>query len=388
MATRQDYINKLHEGDITVVAKIQFLRREDESVYDEVMGDIIDGSLSITKANGTRRSLDITLSNITGRYRVDKYNIWVGTKIKLFLGVEVSNNDFYFEEQGIFIILNPSISSSTRSRTMTISAVDKYVLYNGAYSGNLFDYIQVTNGTNVNTAINNIVTSEAINGARNLDPKTAILNPITTNLSYTLRKGYGDTVSSVLEEIANFVSRNLYYNRFGFLVFEEDFDDTHKGSVWDFNSGEDEKTYISAVKNDLLGDVFNAIKVIGDDVNGNVSSATARNTNPLSDTNTDLIGEKFAPTIDDTRITTDSLAQKRADFELKKLVRLNSSINITSIPIFFLDVDEVISVTDSHLRLNNDRFVIKDINFSFGANSSTMSLNVTNVRELEFDLEV
>lgn len=383
--TRQDYFEQLYKGDLTTIAKVEILRREDESVINEITSDVLSGSLTINKNNGVRRSLDITLSNIESKYKVDKYNIWVGSKVKLFLGVKIGNQEYY-EEQGIFMFNVPSDSSASNEKTFSFSALDKFCTLDGQYSGNLQDFIEIANGTNVNTAINNIFTSEAILGIGNLDPQTPKLEPTDITLSYTLRKERGDTVFSIFDEIANYSSRNIYYNRFGKLTFEEDIDDTTKGSKWDFNFDKDTKSYISSNRTHNLDKIFNSIKVVGDDINGNYAVAVAKNENPLSPTNINLIGEKFAPVIDDTRITSNDLAEKRADFELKKLTRLNSSINISCLPLYHLDVDDVITVTDANLGLYKERFVIQSISFSL--TNELMSITATNVRELGFDIIV
>ena len=383
--TKQDYFDIVKKGKYTNVAKVVFLRREDESIISEITGDILSGNLKINKQNGVRRSVDFILNNIDKNYIPNKYGLWVGNKIQLYLGIKF-NDDYYWESQGIFILLNPTLNISSNNNTVTINAIDKFSLYDGQYSGNLNDYVIINNGVNINTAVNSTLTSTAIVGEKNLDPKSFILEPTTIALSYEMRKGYGDKISSILSELAFYGSRNIYYNRFGFLTFEEDVDDTTKGSSWDFGSNGDKFTLQNFSKNDYFGDVSNVIKVIGMTIDGLTAIATAKNVNPLSSTNINIIGEKFAPVIEDSRISDSLLAQKRADFELKKLIRLNSSVNISCLPLLHLDVDEIITITNENSNLDRERFVIQSINFAFGNN--LMSITATNVKELSLEIEV
>jgi len=383
--TKQDYFDIVKKGKYTNVAKIVFLRREDESIISEITGDILSGNLSINKQNGVRRSVDFTLKNVDKKYIPNKYGIWIGSKIQLYLGIKF-NNEFYWEFHGIFVLLNPTLNMSINNNTISINAIDKFSLYDGQYSGNLNDYVIINNGTNINVAINSILTSSAIIGEKNLDPKSSILEPTSIALSYELRKGYGDKISSLLSELAFYSSRNIYYNRFGFLTFEEDIDDTTKGSSWDFGFDDNKLTLQSFSKNEHFDNVFNVVKVIGMTIDGLTAIATAKNINPLSNTNIDIIGEKFAPVIEDSRISDSLLAQKRADFELKKLIRLNSSINISCLPLIHLDVDEIITITNENSNLYRERFVIQSIGFSFGNN--LMSITATNIKELSLEIEV
>ncbi len=66
---------------------------------------------------------------------------------------------------------------------------------------------------------------------------------------------------------------------------------------------------------------------------------------------------------------TDNLAQQRAEYELWKRTNLNNTVNIATIPVFWLDVN---ILTEYTLKRNNKKglYIIKNINFGLGPTDS------------------
>ena len=83
-----DYLKMLTEPSYRPKARLTFLRMEDESPYDIITGDILDGNIQITRNNGVRRSCSLTLKNDDGKYIPNPYNIWVNRKFFLEVGLE------------------------------------------------------------------------------------------------------------------------------------------------------------------------------------------------------------------------------------------------------------------------------------------------------------
>ena len=87
--------------------------------------------------------------------------------------------------------------------------------------------------------------------------------------------------------------------------------------------------------------------------------------------------------ITDTNITTDIVAQERADYELRKVLVAKSTLSST---VFFnplLSVNNLVTYTDKFFELRHDRFLIQSIGFSLGY-EGTMSLSVSNINNLPF----
>jgi len=86
--TLSDYLRMLSEPSYRPKARLTFLRMEDESPYETVEGDILDGNLQITRNNGVRRSCNLTLKNEDGQYIPNVDGLWVNRKFFLEIGLE------------------------------------------------------------------------------------------------------------------------------------------------------------------------------------------------------------------------------------------------------------------------------------------------------------
>ena len=133
-----------------------------------------------------------------------------------------------------------------------------------------------------------------------------------------------------------------------------------------------------------MNDFVNCVEVVGANVNGHTYMATAQNTNPASPICVSRIGLRTAPIITDSNITTDVLAQDRADYELRRISIAQSSLNSQ---VFFnplLSVNNIVTCTDTDdFDLRRERFLIQSISFSLGYDG-LMSLSLTNLKDLPF----
>jgi hypothetical protein len=385
-STIQQYFDALNSGILQPVARITFLHREDETPAFEIIGDIIDGSLNIKRTNGVRRSCSITLQNLTSSTDIiNEYKIWVNSKFLLELGFKSENNiKTYYIKQGVFVVRNPQVVSFNSGSTITIDGIDKFSLLDGQLAGNLFATYKIPLNSDINTSIRAIL-NEYLDAPTNqipIDAKDPILQTLSagdTLTPYTIRSDIGNTYGDILLELNDLNSRNMFYNEEGHLVFEEDFDDSTKGSEWDFT--EDEFIYLGSTHSYLFEQLYNKVIVIGNNANGKTYRGVATNINPQSNTNINIIGVKLAPIIEDSAINKTTLAQKRAEYELKRLNALQSEVSIESVPMFHLDVDKVITLTDSRLGLDISRFLITDISIPFSYNSS-MTITAVKTDEL------
>jgi hypothetical protein len=96
------------------------------------------------------------------------------------------------------------------------------------------------------------------------------------------------------------------------------------------------------------------------------------------------IGEKLAPPITDTVIDTDERAQDRANYEIKRYASLAVDAAITSIPLFHLDADQIITVYDEHERLYGERFLINSLSIPLAPNGGNMTINASKANDLDF----
>lgn len=375
--TFQQYLNYLQTSPILRPrVKLEFLRA-DETVDTVITEDILSGNLVINRNNGTRRTVNVEFKNTNGYFNPDRYRVWINKKFKLYLGYNINGEDFLLP-QGVFVLDNPSYSSSPSGCTATISGSDKFILLNGETGNGIFnDIYEIPVNSNTLTAIRNLLTIFK-------DPKSPILQDTSTLTPYTFRKNIGDNCGDMLNEFAYMLSRNIYYDVEGRFNYKDDVDDNIKQSLHDFNYGYDKYSYLGSNYEGRFADVRNVVKVIGNNNTGTNVSFTAKNTNLLSPTNiyVDGIGEKsFTPQFR-TELSTVAQCQALAEYILKRVNALNASVTIESVPMFHLDVDEIITLTDKFYQFQKQRFLINSINIDLKI-GGTMSIDCVRSDEVD-----
>lgn len=375
MLTLNDYISNLEKSIRHHTIKIEFLRDEDESPFYTITQDYnsqdirTSGSLTVQNNNGKRSTISLTLDNTTGKFLpdIDGY-LWIQRKIKLYLG-EVINNEVIYFPKGIYVMEDPNVVSRPSDSYITLNCNDKFSLLDGTNDGEL-DYIWVINsGTNLKTALQTLLTD-----AGEIKPIIfdAYYNSVT--VPYTIIKEEGQTYGDIILELADFLSANVYYNDEGFLVFERDYGDNIKGSLYDFDDSLYKGiTYMGADITYNFSDVYNSVLVIGDNVNGNLARFVVDNTDLTSPTAVGNIPKRTLVIYDDL-ISTDALAEQRCIYELKRSTKVLIDGSMQCGVMHHLYVDGVITLTDTRHNFNRKRLVIEGISYNFGTTSMSLTL--------------
>jgi hypothetical protein len=288
------------------------------------------------------------------------------------MGYRINNEDLFLP-QGVFVMDDPSTDSN--GAIVSVSAVDKFALLDGSLGGEMDSIFIINAGTTLNTAIRSVMllsndTSDII-----IDGTVA-----SQTLPYRIIKETGDTIGAVLIEIANAFSCNVYYNENGQLTVEKDISDSIKGSAHKFNVSQDEVNYNGGNIRHMFNKVFNSCLVIGDNVNGAIATGRVYNNDLLSDTSIPNVGLERTLVIYDDIIYNNTLAVERAKYELKRATVVGSEGSIQSVPMYHLDVDRVITLTDDRLGFENKRFVINSLSIPF--DNSYMSIGIVDSFEL------
>ena len=381
MLTLNDYINNLEKSIRHHVLKIEFLRDEDESPFYTITQDYnsqdirTGGNITTQNGSGKRRAISLVLNNMDGKFLpdIDGY-LGIQRKIKLYLG-EVINNEIIYFPKGVYVMENPNVTSKPSDAYITLNCNDKFSLLDGTNDGEL-DYIWVINsGTNLKTALQTLLTDAG-------ETKPIIFDSYydSVTVPYTIIKEEGQTYGDIILELADFLSANVYYNEEGFLVFEKDYSDSIKGSLYDFDDSLNKGiTYMSSDITYNFSDVYNSVLVIGDNVNGNLARYVVENTDLTSSTAIGNIPKRTLVVYDDL-ISTDALAEQRGIYELKRVTKVLINGSMECGVMYHLDVDGVITLTDAHHGFNRKRLVIEGISYNFGSN--TITLNVADSFEL------
>ena len=77
------------------------------------------------------------------------------------------------------------------------------------------------------------------------------------------------------------------------------------------------------------------------------------------------------------------LAKERAEYELRQSLILKSSISLSVLASPFLEVNNLITISDEFYGLNREKFLISNVSCSLDY-SNTMSLSASNIRNLPF----
>lgn len=383
MATFSDYINVIRNSNLrTPKVKVELLR-PDETPYLVITGDVIDGggSINIENKNGQRRSVSFDLINVKKEYLPNPDGIWLRQKIRVWVGLEVNGEDFFIN-QGVFVLNNPTALSKSGDNRISIRASDKFALTDGSLGGELNGIYNIPVGTSLITAVKMILkpSTQALQEVL-YDPRDPIIHSSFASIvtPYTMEKSAGEPIGDFLIELANMVSANVYYSTNGELIFEPDYEDSVKGSLIDLTAGD--FNYIQSSQDYPLDKIYNAVLVIGDNINGEIFDALAENTDLRSPTSIPNVGFRRVLTIEDTNIYTDALALSRANYELKRVTNLLIEQGITSVPMYHLDADSVITVTDENLNIFDKRMLINSLSIPIST-SGQMSIRCVDTVEL------
>lgn len=396
--TFNDYLNALKEPVLTPCIKMEWLNA-DGTVAHEITQDLYNtsGTLNINYQAGARRTFNIQIHNADSRYDVVINKVWFGQQIKLSLGL-IINNESYFIPQGVFYITNPTDIYNTSERMIQINCTDKWAYLDGSLFGNLDGIYQVPLNSNIFTAIRALLNTEKGNGYP-IDPVPPLVNnyfltkmvslsdgtkvPVI-NTPYTLRVERGSTYADVLLQFNTMLAGMMYYNEYGQLIVEpNDYDllDRDKEVLWKFN--QDNTELFSKSTEYKFTETYNDIMTFGAVLNGNLATGRATNRNVQSDTCVQLIGTK-TKVFEDTNYYADELAQEWAEFLLKQYTVLNKSLNITCSPMYHLDVNKLIEVTDPKNNYNQEKFLINSISIPLSY-SGSMTINATSVNDLIYN---
>jgi hypothetical protein len=374
--TFDDYINALLSGTYKRKIKIDLLR-PDETVREEITALIANtnGSLSVKRNNGSRRSVNFDIINLDNTYIPNENNFYIRQKFRLNLGLEINNEDFFLP-QGVFVLDDPSVSSAFSSSLISINGVDKFSLIDGSLGGEI-GYVYIINiNTDISQAIKSVL--ELVGDTK---PPLIDISLIGKTTPYTMTYQPNDTLGQILIDLAQLYSCSCFYNQDGQLEVVKDIDDNLKSSLWDFSP--DQFVYQGATNQFRWSDLYTSVRVVGSNVNGVDVSHTATNNNLLSPTSVqNLEFDRIFYYQSDTLSTTQQCIDL-SEYILKRKTAAQNSFQINSLAMYHLNVDEIVSLTDPKLGLNNERILINNFDLQLN-NAGTLSINAVKSKEIPF----
>ena len=201
---------------------------------------------------------------------------------------------------------------------------------------------------------------------------------------YTAKVERGKTYADVLLEYATILCAHIYYDVNGRLVIEPMIDDadnitdTDKEIVWNFTIEEKQLLGLNQTYN--FDKVYNDIIVFGNITNGYQFKARVQNKNIMSDTCIQKIGLKTKEPFEDNQYYSDEQCKELAMYYAKIDTILQKTGNISSTPLYHLDVNKLVTISTPNNNMSKELFLIT----GYALNSSnSMSINVTSVNELK-----
>lgn len=362
---------------------------QDESFREDISDYLIEGSgtLNINYQQGQRRSLSFSLDNTTGKFTPNglQGTLWLDSKFKLELGMEFDNGDIVWKSAGIFVVGQPNATRQQATKTVDVQCYDKFALLDGTLGGVLDSTYQVDEGKFVYQIMQETLLQDNGNGYP-IDGKEIVFDSSLrdSKTQYTLSKSPNDSLGSILTDLADMISCDIYYGVEGNLVVRsgiKDISQVNKPTLWTYSDKELE--YISNTTTYDFAKVKNRVTVVGSNVNGeNIFSQTATNTNPQSPTRVSVIGVKQFY-LEDSNISSDSLALQRAEWELNRLSILQQTIQVASSFMIHLDVNNCIAINDDFFDYSDNRFIIQSLGVPLSANSM-ISIECTNIASLPY----
>lgn len=386
--TLQQYKDALKDGSGTSIAKLEFLRLEDESIREDytLIGEIMSVSVNVNKNNGVRRSISIKLANIDGEYNPSpRGRIWANSKFKLSLGLRIYNEATLIDEdkfftQGTFVTRSPKVDSFNNGCELQLEGIDKFSLFDGQLSGRLQTTYVIGTASLVLDAFRAVLEAKLdVAETIDKDPILPYLQPITDvtlqNPPYTIIEGLGKTQKDLLEHMRITTSRDMFYDKEGRFKFQDDIADFEKAPKWNFS--DEDGIYLGSSNTYEFEDMINKVVVVGSTIDGVTLNGVAVNDNVQSSSCIQRIGVKLLKR-DVSSISTQAQADGYANYLLNRLTILQNSITIQCVPIHLLDVDEIITLTDNNHNYIDKRFVI----LGYSISDDSMSLTATDTNEL------
>ena len=392
----------------------------DDKVINEVSGSAIGGNYNIDNSSAIRRTCSITFNLENGYLPSETSVFWINKRFRLYIGLkQIDSNEPYWFNKGTYAIKDPTINISISENTITINGLDKMALHNGDISGQLeYAFIVETQDEQGNV----VYVEDAIEALmRDSGETNVLISKTNLALPYKIESAIGDTRYDVATKFTElFYNYQLYYNLDGYCVFDskpmyQSNNNINNDIVMDFSEQYLKDSLITKPYNLIISinrdiaysDVKNKIIVYGgvhtdgyqphyEMIVNNVNYPSSPYTvEKLNERNSD--GSLIYRTLvvqDDTYVDdgvaqseTDDmetvheysidLCKQRAIQEVYLHQQATDKLTITCLPIYSLDVNEVIYVDDSKSGAFGE-YVINNISCGLGA-GDTMTINANKL---------
>jgi hypothetical protein len=333
------------------------------------------GSISADRSRSVRRSFSFSLNNSSGQFTWGKENlIWIDKKLKLFVGLQLSDGTVEFLPQGVFALTQPQDSHLLSGSIVTVEGHDlTYFLTEG--NSPFVNEMVIAEGLNCGQAIK-IIAQDA--GVTNF-----LFDDITDTIPYELTYNMASDRWQAMTEIATLCKSEVFFDTNGFLRLRSvsDINDLmNESAVWKFYIGDG--FYSGNVRKIDSEKTANHIRVIGggSQTETIIYDLVVDETNPIWKDNPysiQKIGRKLYFHNDgnaDNLITDNDTAKYRAKYELMNRLSYVERVSLNTAPIYFLEPSDIIEVVDQSNNING-RYRIESLQIPLRPETMTIELS-------------
>lgn len=346
-------------------------------------GKVTDGSISIDATSDIRRTCNITLVvENSENILAPGGQVWLDKFIKVYVGTDNprNGNETVWNNMGLFLINNPESVYNATTNTITFEGLDLMAKLTGRRNGQL---PAVTTVVPAESKVADVV-KQIITQLGGFDKY--IIQDAGYEIPYDIKKDMGSTIYDLLVEIRDLYSDwEMFFDVDGVFHWQQIPNGINEPVVLDFNQLK-QKVIISETIDVDFENVKNHIIVYGRLLdNGEQVMATSIDTISSSPYNVDSIGQ-INYIVDDERIYNNDLAQQRADYELFLHARMNNSITLEIVPLYWLnDVNVKIAHTNKNVGIEGE-YLIKTLEIPLGVGNN-MTITAIKVYPKEPEIE-
>ena len=330
-------------------------------------GKVTDGSISIDATSDIRRTCNITLVvENSENILAPGGQVWLDKFIKVYVGTDNprNGNETVWNNMGLFLINNPESVYNATTNTITFEGLDLMAKLTGRRNGQL---PAVTTVVPAESKVADVV-KQTITQLGGFDKY--IIQDAGYEIPYDIKKDMGSTIYDLLVEIRDLYSDwEMFFDVDGVFHWQQIPNGINEPIVLDFDQLK-QKLIISETVDVDFENVKNHIIVYGRLLdNGEQVMATSTDTISSSPYNVDSIGQ-INYIVDDEKIYNNDLAQQRADYELFLHARMNDSITLEIVPLYWLnDVNVKIAHTNKNVGIEGE-YLIKTLEIPLGVGNN------------------
>ncbi len=367
----------LHLQDIRKLYITVEVLDKDNNTIETIQGLSIGGDVNVSGGSLIKRAGNLSFILLDEFLPKKDGLLWMTNKIRVYAGIEnlasaeATVTHFCL---GTFYITEPAIDITSNSRTVDIALQDNMMRWE---QEQLENKLVFEADTPLNTAVISLMQSL---GEFNLQVEFTDLK-----VPYKMEFDVGTTILDVLTKLRDlYMDWECYYDVDGTFVFRKMQVQRENGEpiAWRFDKGTD---LITAFKESFTyKNVKNRVVAMGevDEKTGVTPKSEATIISVDSPFHESTIGKRTL-VIKDGSLKNNVQCDAKARYELFKSSTFQEQLDIDTLPIYYLDANNIIEVVN-HATKELERYVVDSIGIGLGI-SDTMGLSCHKVYYNQFD---